>query len=241
MAKKKVELFQSLMVGVILRYDTVGRYSDEGVDDFLNELEDYLNHAAQGGHIFADLFLEGDTRKVEALGADIPGFNMKQSRLLDFATVFFFELPHLCTKTECATLADVVASLVENFCVRKVASATLPPAGRADFQKAVLGTAEGRTESFKRDMAKTGALPNPPTPRFKNMSAEQYARDVVDAMMKLKGYRKGDDKRGWKSALNHCFRVLDENSYYFTKAWEAGDRPAVTAKFLWELDVDKKR
>jgi len=161
MPKKKVELFKSLMVGVILRYDTVGRYSEEGVNDFLDELEDYLNHAAQEGHIFASLFLEGDDRPIEALGSSIDGFNMKQSRLLDVAVVFFFELPHLCTKTACETLADVVTSLVEDFCVVKVASANIPPAGRADFQKAVLGTAEGRTESFKRDMAKTGALPNP--------------------------------------------------------------------------------
>jgi len=162
MPKKKVELFKSLMVGVILRYDTVGRYSEEGVNDFLDELEDYLNHAVQEGHIFASLFLEGDDRPIEALGSSIDGFNMKQSRLLDVAVVFFFELPHLCTKTACEDLAAVVASLVEDFCVVKVASANIPPAGRADFQKAVLGTAEGRTESFKRDIARTGALPNPP-------------------------------------------------------------------------------
>jgi len=219
MPKKKVELFKSLMVGVILRYDTVGRYSEEGVNDFLDELEDYLNHAVQEGHIFASLFLEGDDRPIEALGSSIGGFNMKQSRLLDVAAVFFFELPHLCTKTECEDLAAVVASLVEDFCVVKVSAATLPPAGRADFQKAVLGTAEGRTESFKRDMAKTGALPNPPEElvavlRFKDAAAKRRFMRVWTS-----------ETSDW--GKHHAFAVVKQSDGSYTvdggSAWTAAD------------------
>jgi len=206
MPKKKVELFKSLMVGVILRYDTVGRYSEEGVNDFLDELEDYLDMAARNGHIFADLYLAGDDRKVEVLGASVLGFNMKQTRLLDVGSVFFLELPHLCTVNECKDLAAVAASLVEEFCIKKVSAATLPPAGRADFQKAVLGTIEGRTESFKRDLAKKGALPNPPRRRTTGVRSSSADRA---------------SGRAWFNKLSNA------------EKWELGDQ-LVLGTFDWE-------
>lgn len=70
-------------------------------------------------------------------------------------------------------------------------------------------------------------------------TAQTYARLVVAALMRCKGFRPDDpDQPGYQDAYEDSHRIVTEAGRYYSAAWEAGDDPKVTAQFLWECDVD---